>query len=230
MEKQIDATIQQLYALEYEYKGKELLKEVYSDSYYKTWYNIDVYTGFHAEFAQINPAYVEELIKYPFNGAGFSTRLWKQKDYMIQALNESITTMLVQGKNPNTLYKDFAKKFKTKEFEAYRLLHTEGSFIIEQGTLSSYKEDGVEKYQILATLDSKTSEICQEQDNNTYDVDKAVVGINYPPFHAFCRTTTTPDYDDDKVGLRVARDEKGNTYKVPSDMSYKQWKEKYPKG
>jgi len=229
LEKQIDAILQRLYALEYEYKGKELLKEVYTDAYYRTWFNIDQYHGFHREFAQINPRTIDALIKYPWNGANFSSRIWKQKDHMLQVLTEDITTMLVQGKNPQTLVKDFARRFKTKEYEAYRLLHTESSFIIEQGCLAAYKEDGVERYQILATLDHKTSEICREQDGKVYDVDKATVGVNYPPFHQFCRTTTVPYYEDeDEVGTRAARDPAtGKAYKVPSNMTYREWENKF---
>lgn len=230
LEKQIDAIIQQLYAVDYQHKGEELLKEVYTDSYYQTWFNIDQYHGFHQEFAQINPRTIEELIKYPFNGADFSSRIWKQKDHMLQQLSESITTMLIQGKNPNTLTKDFAKKFGTKEFEAYRLLHTEGSFIMGQGTLAGYKEDEIGKYQILATLDIKTSDICRHQDGKVYDVDKAVVGVNYWPFHMFCRTTDVPYYEDSDYSedKRVARDPvTGKTYEVPADMSYEEWHEKY---
>jgi len=232
LEKQIDALLQQLYAIEYQYKGEEVLKNVYSDTYYQTWFDFDQYRGFHKEFAQINPASVEELIKYPFNGADYSTRLWKQKDHMLQQLTESITTMLIQGKNPQTLAGDFAKKFGTKTFEAYRLLHTEGAFMIEQGTLAAYKEEGVKKYQILATLDHKTSDICKEEDGEVYDVDKAVTGVNYPPFHNFCRTTTTPYYDDSDYSgdARVARDPvTGKSYEVPADMKYNEWHEKYIK-
>lgn len=229
LEKQIDAILQRLYALEYEYKGKELLKEVYTDAYYRTWFNIDRYHGFHQEFAQINPRTIDALIKYPWNGANFSGRIWKQKDHMLQVLTEDITTMLVQGKNPQALVKDFARRFKTKEYEAYRLLHTESSFIIEQGTLAAYKEDGVEKYQILATLDHKTSEICREQDGEIYEIDKATVGVNYPPFHPFCRTTTVPYYDDDDLegDTRAARDAKGRAIKVPANMAYREWQKKF---
>ncbi len=231
LEKQIDAILQRLYAIDYQYKGEETLKEVYKDSYYRTWFNIDQYRGFHQEFAQINPRTIDELIRYPFNGADFSSRIWKQKNHMLQQLTESITTMLVQGRNPQTLAEDFARKFKTKEYEAYRLLHTESSFIIEQGSLAAYKEDGVEQYQILATLDMKTSDICREQDGKVYDVDKATVGVNYPPFHPFCRTTTVPYYEDvENEGTRVARDPKsGKSYEVPANMTYEEWYDKYIK-
>jgi len=232
LEKQIDAILQQLYGIEYQYKGEELLKEVYTDAYYRTWYNIEVYHGFHQNFAQIGARTIDELIKYPFNGADFSTRIWKQKDHMLAKLNESITTMLIQGRNPQTLASDFAKIFKTKEYEAYRLLHTEGSFILEQGTLAGYKEDGVEKYKILATLDHKTSDVCREEDAKIYDVGNAITGVNYPPYHPHCRTTTVPVYEDDDSSKekRVARDPvTGKSYEVPADMTYEKWYEKYVK-
>lgn len=229
LEKQIDAVLQQLYSIDYEYNGEKLLKGIYSDSYYRTWYNIDVFKGFHSEFAQINPYTIDQLIKYPFNGANYSSRLWKQKDHMLQQLKESLTTMLIQGKHPSTLSNSFAKKFGAKKFEAYRLLHTEGSFIIEQATQRAYEEDEVEKYQILATLDHRTSETCKGQDGEIYAVNKAIVGENYPPFHYLCRTTTVPYYDDvDYSGdTRAARDNEGKAYKVPADMKYKEWQSKY---
>ncbi|NLC68199.1 MAG: minor capsid protein [Clostridiaceae bacterium] len=229
LEKQVDALLQRLYAIEYQLKGEEALKEVYSDSYYRTWFNIDQYHGFHQGFAQVNPRTVEALINYPWNGANFSTRIWKQKDHMLQVLGEDITTMLVQGRPPKDMVSNLAKRFQTKEYEAYRLLHTESSFIIEQGTLAAYKEDGVKKYKIVATLDIKTSDICREKDGQIHNVKDAVVGVNYPPFHPFCRTTTVPYYEDkDEVGTRIARDPAtGKTYEVPANMTYQEWYDKY---
>jgi len=228
LEKQIDAILQRLYALEYEYKGNELLKEVYTDAYYRTWYNIDQYHGFHQEFARINPRTIDELIRYPFNGADFSSRIWKQKDHMLQVLTEDITTMLVQGRNPQTLARDFARRFNTKEYEAYRLLHTEGSFIMEQASQEAYKEDGVERYEWLATLDIKTCKYCQALDGKTFEVGKGVVGVSMPPLHAFDRCTTIPSYDDEyEQETRVARDSKGKSYTVPATLKYSEWLSKY---
>lgn len=225
---EIDAILQNLYAVEYEYKGIDKLKDVYSESYYRTWFNIDQYNGYHLNFAQINAKAVEELIKYPFDGADFSTRLWKQKDFMLQQLNESITTMLVQGRNPKTLAPDFAKKFKTREHEAYRLLHTEASYIIEQASQDMYEEDKVERYQWIATLDRKTCELCQALDNKIFKVGEGIPGKTLTPRHPLCRCTTIPYYDEpDEEDTRVARNSKGKTYKVPASTSYEQWRKKY---
>ncbi|MGE4274099.1 MAG: minor capsid protein [Desulfitobacterium sp.] len=228
MEKQIDAILQQLYTIDYELKGEEVLKEVYAESYYQTWFSIDQFHGFHQEFALVVPGTVEELVKHPFNGANFSSRLWKQKSHMVQRLNESMTTMLVQGRAPKTLAEDFSKAFGTKEYEAYRLLQTESAFMMEQGTLAAYKADEVKKYEFLATLDGKTSEICRDTDGEIYDVEKAVTGVNFPPMHVFCRSTTVPYYEDGIGGTRVARDpETGKTVKVSADMTYHKWSKNY---
>lgn len=174
LEKQIDVILQQLYAVNYEHNGSLTLGQVYKDSYYKTWYSIDQYVGFHKEFAQISPALIDTYINYPFDGAKFSTRLWKQKAHLQQQLMESMTTMMIQGKHPRTLTKSFAKKFQTKQWEAYRLLHTEASFMMSQATHDVYKEDGVEKYEYIATLDNRTCEICRPLDKKVFDGKDAV--------------------------------------------------------
>lgn len=229
LEAEVDALLRQLYAIDYEATAKETMQEIYEESYYRTWYNSDQYRGFHAAFAQIEPRTVEKLLEYPFNGATFSGRLWKQKDHLQSQLMEAVTTMLIQGRHPKTLAADFAKKMQSKKFDAYRLLHTESSFLMGEATHAGYKEDGVEKYQILATLDSKTCGVCGELDGNVYEVGKEVVGVNMPPFHPLCRCTDIPYYDDmDPSDMpRAARDADGNYISVPGDMTYTEWKKKY---
>lgn len=230
LEVQIDAILQNLYAVDYERDGESTLKDIYGEAYYRGWYNIDCYKGFHSEFAQISPQLLEQCISYPFNGANFSSRLWKQKDYMQGKLMEAVTVMMIQGRHPQTLAKEFAKQFQARQFDAYRLLHTESSFMVSCAMHDMYQQDEVPRYQILATLDSKTCGICGNLDREVFDTDKAVTGVNMPPFHDLCRCTDIPYYDDEDLSgeIRVARDpETGKSYDVPADMTYKEWHAKY---
>ena len=230
LEAQIDAMLRQLYAIDYQAEAEKTMQEVYEDTYYRTWYNADQYHGVHMAFAQVNPMVVETLLEYPFNGAAFSSRLWKQKDHLQTQLMEAVTTMMIQGVHPQKLTKEFATKMQSKKFDAYRLLHTESSFLMSEAAHAGYKEDGVEKYEILATLDSKTCGVCGDLDGKLYEVGKEVVGVNMPPFHPLCRCTDVPYYDDTPTEdlTRVARDpETGKTYEVPADMTWKEWKKKY---
>lgn len=226
LEAQINKVLEKLYAVDYEKLGSEKLKDVYQDQYYRTLFDIGQYRGFNQAFAQLNTGIIDELIKYPFNGLNFSDRIWRQKGDLIYKLREAMTTSFIQGKNPKELAESFANVFQTKEYEAYRLLHTETTFMAEQATLQAYKDDGIEQYEFVATLDLRTSDICREHDGKVYDVDKAVTGVNMPPLHPFCRSTTVP-YFGEKEGTRVARGEDGKTYPVPADMTYEQWYKEY---
>ena len=228
LEAQVDAILRELYAVDYQADAEEMMSGLYQETYHRTWYDADRYRGFHEQFAQIEPRTMETVLKYPFNGANFSDRLWKQKEHLQSQLMESITTMMVQGTSPQNLAKDFAKKMQAKKFDAYRLLHTEGSYVMSEATHAGYKEDGVEQYQILATLDSKTCGICGRLDGKIYPVAEAVTGKNMPPFHPLCRCTDVPYYPDTPTdGKRAARDADGNGIEVPENMTYAEWKKKY---
>lgn len=136
--------------------------------------------------------------------------------------------MMIQGTPPQNLVDEFAKKMNSKKKDAYRLLHTESSYLMSEATHAGYKEDGVEQYQILATLDSKTCGICGRLDGKIYPVAEAVTGKNMPPFHPFCRCTDVPYYPDTSAdGTRTARDVDGNNIDVPENMTYAEWKKRF---
>ncbi len=79
LETQVNAILNKLYAVDYEQLSGQTLKEIYEEGYFREWFNIDQYKGFHSNFAGISPELVDSYVSYPFNGANFSTRLWKQR-------------------------------------------------------------------------------------------------------------------------------------------------------
>lgn len=80
--------------------------------------------------------------------------------------------------------------------------------------------DIIKKYEIVATLDSRTSTVCRGLDNQTFEVGKGPM----PPFHPNCRTTTAPVIDDDFLAFLdegATRASAGG--QVSADMSYYDW-------
>ncbi|MCY9523623.1 phage head morphogenesis protein, partial [Paenibacillus larvae] len=47
-------------------------------------------------------------------------------------------------------------------------------------------------------------------------------GVNFPPLHPRCRSTTVAFFDDE-TGVRAAKGKNGKTYYVPSDLNYAEW-------
>lgn len=208
-----------------------LMREVYTDSVYKTAYETQKVTGFE-NFRAVRERQIEEAISKPWapDGADFSSRIWKNKTQLINSLQTDITQSLMTGTSTAQLSEKIAARFNMSYNQAYRLVETETAYIQERAMLDTYDELGLEKYQICAVLDSKTSEICQDLDGKVFDRKDAKPGITMPPFHCHCRSTTVPYIEgllDD--GGRVARDpETGKTVEIP-DMTYKEWYNKYVK-
>ncbi len=208
-----------------------LMRDVYTDSVYKTAYETQKVTGFE-NFRAVRERQIEEAISKPWapDGADFSSRIWKNKTQLINSLQTDITQSLMTGSSTAQLSEKIAARFNTSYNQAYRLVETETAYIQERAMLDTYDELGLEQYQICAVLDSKTSEICQNLDGKVFDRKDAKPGITMPPFHCHCRSTTVPYIEgllDD--GGRVARDpETGKTVEIP-DMTYKEWKAKYVK-
>ncbi len=230
LQAEIKATLNKLYDRDFEQGAGKAMQNVYVDAYSRLNFDFDRYTGLHHNFARVNTELVEMLLKYPFNGLDFSERIWRQSTDLEYKLKQALTTAFVQGKNPFELSKEFAKTFDVKRREAYRLLNTEAAFVQGQATADGYKEMGVDKYEICATLDSHTSQTCRDQDGKVYEVAKMMVGVNYPPYHPNCRTTTVPVIGESNRtnDTRVAHDPKtGKVVKVPANMTYKEWKKSF---
>lgn len=119
-----------------------------------------------------------------------------------------------------------AKQFDVDIKRASTLAYTETAAIRSQARQDTLKELEVEKYQIVATLDKRTSNICKALDKKVFDLKDFKIGVTAPPFHPNCRTSYTAYYEDldNKEETRSARDKDNNRIEVPSNMSYEEWK------
>lgn len=219
--------IEELYGKQFE-DTDNLLKEIYQDSYYHTAFEIQ--QGFNVGYSMqsINAKQLEQVISKPWtaDGATFSSRIWKAKDDLINTLHTELTQAIIRGDAPNKAIGTIAKKFNTSKGRAGRLVMTEAAFFASAAQQDAYKDLDVERYEIVATLDGKTSAICQSLDGKVFVMSDYAVGITAPPFHPWCRTVTVP-YFDDNFGERIARGKDGKVYYISSDIKYPEWKERF---
>ena len=216
------------------YNGREsgfesYLKNLYKDQYNRTAFQIAKGTGVGTNIYSLNDKLVNTVIKKPWapDGKNFSDRIWENKDKLINNLHTEMTQAFIRGDSLEKLADKIAEKMKVSKANASRLVYTESAAYSSRARLKSYQDLGVEKYEIVATLDNRTSDICQDMDGKVFDLKDYEVGVTANPFHVRCRTTTAP-YFDDMQGERAARNETtGETEYVPADMKYSEWKEKY---
>lgn len=207
------------------------IKDVYRDSYYRTAFEIQKGVCVGSSFATLNDKLIEKVVNKPWlaDGKNFSDRIWGNKTQLINQLHTSLSQMCITGSGPDKAISQIASKMNVSKANAGRLVMTESAYFSSTAQKECFKELDVERYEIVATLDGHTSDICQEMDGKVFKMSEYEEGVTAPPFHVNCRSCTAPYFDDEftKGEQRVARDEEGNTYYVPADMTYKEWKEHF---
>lgn len=212
----------------------QTMRAVYKDGFYRTAFEVQRGFGVGWDFGTLDEKQIAKIINKPWaaDGKNFSSRVWDNKQKLVNELNTTLTQGVVLGQDPQKTIDTIARKMNTSKHNAGRLVMTEQAFFSETAQHDSFNELGVELYEIVATLDSHTSEICQGMDGKKFKISEWKVGETAPPFHVFCRSTTVPAFDDefDLIGERAARGEDGKTYYVPSTMTYKEWQRSFVDG
>lgn len=205
----------------------DFLADQYRNEYYRSVFRDQQRVGFGGEFAAVNREAVEKSVLNTYQRSNYSDTLWKHREQLSKDLRNNITVGLIRGESLEKMASRVRRRMEVSRSSAYRLVRTETAYIFEQAAMKAYQECGIEKYEYLATLDGKTSEMCRELDGKVFRLEDAMPGKNYPPMHPNCRSTTVAAFDDDAVTKRLARNGGGKYYEVPSDMNYKEWYRKH---
>ncbi len=107
------------------------------------------------------------------------------------------------------------------------MVNTETTYFNAVAAKECYKDLDVEMVEIIETLDSHICSICGGLDGTVIPISQCEPGVTVPPFHPNCRGTTAPAIDPKYAGERAARNDDGDVYYVPGDMTYDEWKSKF---
>lgn len=179
-------------------KFSEKLARQYSQTYLTSAHTAhNAGLGFSVDYARFNERQLKNVVYQPWAGSDFSRRIWKN---YTEILPELLTDVALKSTFFGWSYQKAAQEFSKRVagFEKknlHRLVRTELGHIQEQATLDFYHDSKQDKYQFLATLESRTCDQCRALDMKVFDVDKAVVSENYPLIHPYCRCTTIPAQD-----------------------------------
>lgn len=214
-----------------EKKGSDAFySDLMKDSYYKATFDLQQQTGLAYSFSDLPETEIKRLQGLKWTGEAYSDRIWSNTGALASSVKDELLVSLMTGRSVRDTSQAIAERFEVGQNKARRLVRTESAFFHNQMELFSYEDAEITKYKFVAVLDRRTSEICQEHDNKVYDTDKAVPGVNYPPLHPWCRSTTIAHDDDidySKLERRARNPETGKVEYVPADMSYKEWYSKY---
>lgn len=212
---------------------KKALSDVYASGYYHTAYTVQQGFGLGWDIVGLDQAQIEKVLSKPWavDGYNFSTRIWNSKTKLIGEVHNELSKNLLTGADPQKAIDSLAKKMGTSKSNAGRLVMTEQAYFSSAAQKDCFNDLDVEEYEIVATLDSHTSDICRSLDGKVFKMSDYKPGVTAPPFHVYCRSTTAPHFKDNfDAGERAARGADGKTYYVPDDVTYSEWKKAFVDG
>lgn len=214
------------------------LADALHEAYTRQVYDIQQGTGYGRRIKTLEDEQVRAILGQKWKGNNFSRRIWKNNQAFADAVEQTLLAGTLGGLSFQEM-RDMLLQITGEDASsgakanAMRLIRTEFCHVAAQGTLLGYQSAGIEWYRYVATLDLRTSQICRELDLKRFRVDKARAGVNFPPMHPNCRSTTMPDVDAATLAKikRAARDPvTGKSITVPGNMSYADWYQQFVQG
>lgn len=224
LQAQLYAKVKELYPEEQK-AHTELYKGVINNSYYKTIYDVQMGTGIDFAFSKIDENMTTALLNERWSGKNYSQRIWGNTDILAESLSEIIGGAMLSGQSIAKTTQQIRERFNVGKYYANRLVRTETNHFNNEADAMAYEEMDVDKYVFLATLDTRTSTICQELDNKAFPLKERQVGENFPPMHPNCRSKTRAYMGEEIEATlkRRARNPVTGKNEIVGNISYKEW-------
>lgn len=207
----------------------KFLPSAYKDFYYHDLYDIGQKRGLIHPVSRVDAETLENVIRTPWSGKNYSARIWKNGEKLAETIQRTVTAGMHRGCSADELARYVEQRMNVGYSQAVRLVRTELNYVQNRAILDGIKESGMKYYRFVATLDRRTSATCRDHDGHIYPVDDYSPGTNAPPLHPHCRSTIVGSIKGDSKpkGERAARNADGKYIRVPADITYQQWYNKY---
>lgn len=205
----------------------EHLGNIIQSAYMQTVFDVTKGVDYRAAFDLIPESRVKAILSTNWSCQMFSQRVWDNTNALADGLKHDMLVGIMAGKSEQHMADDIMNRCGVGAFEARRLVRTETTCVANTAELYGYKELDIDEYEFSACLDSRTSDLCRELDGKVFKRNSAQAGVNLPPMHPFCRSTTLPvlpsEEDLDKE-LAEPGDEIG------ADVDFDEWERNLQQG
>lgn len=229
------ATADNLISDQYNLIGKSIARDLVDIAEYEAMFTSKMF-GVKFKFDDIDRNTIDSLVNQdPFDGKILSEWLNDQKVATQTKIKQTVRLGIVNGLSTNDIVHNLINSpdspFETSKRNAHTLVRTAAAHVTAKADMLGFKNAGIEKYQISAVLDTRTTPICAALDKMVFSVNDP--DAKMPPFHPNCRSTMIAYLDDeDLVGESfeswLVKQPEDDQIKVLGTSRQKMWKSGLP--
>lgn len=181
------------------YKEISFIEDSLVTAYKASWTAIgkdmNIILNASSKFGGAPRANLERALRLNVQNQHFSDRVWKNKEKALKKIQETLEDSIAQNMSYDQATKLLAERMNVSYSDAERLVVTEMNHVITEAEADVFESYGLKRYEIIAVMDDRTTEICKTFDGKEFNLDQREPGVNAPPFHVRCRTTIAPAID-----------------------------------
>lgn len=153
--------------------------------------------GFGKNFYSIDSEVVKQFVNVPWcDGENFSIRIWNDTQKLARYLSQDLAQGFARGDSYEKLVRQLQRRFgNVNRRDAYRLVYTEGTYVMAESSIQPFTADFT-RYKVSPVLDGKTCPICRGIMERVFEIADRKPGVNFPPFHPWCRCSFEIVVDD----------------------------------
>ncbi|KFN92164.1 phage head morphogenesis protein [Tetragenococcus muriaticus] len=145
--------------------------------------------------SMLNKRAIDQLIKQPWQDGDFSSRIWDNKAQLISSMKSELTAGIVKGDGIYKVADRLDKRLDVGKSQTQRLARTEYMHALNAGQLETYRENGYDKLEWVASEDGRGCDTCHIRNGKQYSINDVPV----LPAHPNCRCTMIPVITDEMI-------------------------------
>ena len=182
-------------------------------------------------FSLTSTKHVSEITETDWKGRDFSDSVWNNTDKLAQEIKQVLIEGELTGKSEADMAAKIVERFEVGMHAARRVVRTESNYCTNQAELKGMKDAGFDEYEFISLGEEAEDvcRVCDDLDGQRFKIADAVVGVNCPPMHPFCRCkVTTPQETEEDIQREI--DERIDSWNIPEGMSLDEFIERVNNG
>lgn len=202
-------------------KLESVLADIVKVNYTEGAFRVQSSLGIGFSVTRLSEDTIKEVLAYPWDTKRFSQSIWDKSDKIAAVAKHELSLGFASGSSVEKMAKSINDIMDKGKYAAQRLVRTECSYFSGKAELMSYQESGITRYRFLGGSEGSEHCACGALNGQTFDVDKAEVGVNYPPMHPNCKCTTVAVVENSIF------DERNDTEPLLDNIKLQEWQERY---